>query len=41
MLPNPIRPVVQFDFVAEGTCFEATSVVLPNLRAISDLFSIQ
>jgi hypothetical protein len=36
-----LRGIVQFDFVAERTCFEATSLVLSNLRASSDLFSVQ
>ncbi len=39
--PEAPAPVVQSDFVVERTCFEGTSFVLPNLRASSDLFSVQ
>jgi hypothetical protein len=33
--------IVQFDFVVVRTCFEAASLVRPNLRTSSDLFSVQ
>jgi hypothetical protein len=36
-----IFKLVQFDFIVDRTCFEATSLALPNLRASSDLFSVQ
>ena len=33
--------IVQFDFIVDPTWFAATSLDLPNLRASSDLFSVQ